>query len=213
MENEISVGYSQRTTGANGLITSADCIGLPSSVAVTAGIFAVGCILYQRDSSTGYKTVVWQNTGTVAAPVWTSLPNANVITLTATPRTLLQKENGAEIILDKADGIVITLPAPVVGTTFMFKAKTSVTSNAYKIITDAATTFLLGTIIVTKASDGTMLACFGDGSTHIAVNMAGTTKGGLAGTSLKFTCISATLWLVEGVDNASGAIATPFATS
>lgn len=213
MENEIAVGYSQRTTGANGLITSADCIGLPSVVAVTAGIFAPNCYLYQRDSSTSFRTVVWQNTGTAAAPVWTAVPNSNEIVLTTTPRTLLQKESGSDIILDKADGIVITLPAPVVGTTFTFKAKTSVTSNAYKIITDAATTFLLGSVIVTKASDGTMLACFADGSTHVALNMAGTTKGGLKGTSVKFTCITTTLWVVEGFDLGSGTIETPFATS
>ncbi len=103
MENEIEVGYSQRTAGANGLITSADCIGAPSVVAMEANVFAAPCYLYQRDPSTGFATKVWRNDGTPAVPSWTlvttgigeiatvkvSIPTASVLTLNGTPVQIL----------------------------------------------------------------------------------------------------------------------------
>ena len=129
-------------------------------------------------------------------------------------KTLLAEENGAMFILDKVDGIVLTLPAPVVGMQFDFVVKASVTSNAYKIITNAGTVFLTGQYISNDTdSSGAAVFFAGNGSTHVALNMAGTTKGGLIGTKLRFTCISSTLWLVEGVNNGSGTVETAFATS
>ncbi len=81
-ENAIEVGYSQRTAGANGIITSADCNGNPNVVAMGANLFATNCVLYQRDASTNYQTLVWLMTGTPASPAWTLLAtlDANVIT-------------------------------------------------------------------------------------------------------------------------------------
>lgn len=125
-------------------------------------------------------------------------------------RTLSVDETGATIALDHAAGIVVTLPTAVVGLTYTFKAPVSVTSNNYKVITGAATEFLVGGIVQNAAA----LAVFsGDGTTHRAVTMNGTTTGGLQGTELRFTCLSLTKWLVEGTNLASGTGVTPFATS
>jgi hypothetical protein len=41
----------------------------------------------------------------------------------------------------------------------------------------------------------------------------GTTTGGLLGTWFRFTALSTTQWLVTGIDQGSGTVATPFATS
>ena len=127
-------------------------------------------------------------------------------------RTLTASEAGAIILFDKADGIIVTLPAPIIGMEFLFKVKTSITSNAAKIITSGASIFLVGGIVNLK-TDLTTLFSIGNGSSHIAVSMNGSTTGALIGTALKFTCISSTLWLVEGINLASGAIATPFSAS
>lgn len=125
-------------------------------------------------------------------------------------RTLSVDESGDVILLDRAAGIVITLPTAVPGTYFDFKVTTSVTSNSYKIITGAATEFLIGTYV----QQATALATFtGNGSTHIAFTMNGTTTGGLIGTTLRFTCLSLTRWAVEGVNQGSGTGVTAFATS
>lgn len=129
-------------------------------------------------------------------------------------RTLLPEESGALCLLDRAAGVVYTLPAPAVGMQFEFLATVAVTSNAYKVITDAATTFLIGGVImgdVTIAQSGDYFEA--DGSTHVAISANGSTTGGLLGERYKVTCISATQWIIEGVCHGAGTLATPFATS
>lgn len=137
---------------------------------------------------------------------------SNTVDSNAATLTLTQAQSGSVVLLDRAAGTTITLPAPKVGLRFTFIAPVSVTSNNYKIITDAGTTFLLGQVNVFVAA-GTAKYFLGDGSTTVAVTMNGTTTGGLAGTQLSFTCINATTWNVDGSSEGSGTVATPFATS
>ncbi len=124
--------------------------------------------------------------------------------------TLSIDQTGSTVLLDRAAGIIVTLPLAVPGLIYDFKANVSVTTNNYKVITGAATEFLVGGVSQNAAA----LAVFsGNGSTHIAVTMNGTTTGGLAGTALRFTCLSTTRWMVEGINIASGTGVTPFAAS
>lgn len=131
--------------------------------------------------------------------------------------TLREDQSTSLIVLDRAAGIVITLPPAKVGLSFQFIASVSVTSNAYKIITSNSSTFLAGAYgsydTDTTSTANAVQFFTGNGSTHVSVSMNGTTTGGLAGTNLKFTCISATQWLVEGNNLGSGSVATAFATS
>ena len=129
-------------------------------------------------------------------------------------RTLLAKESGAVCQFDRAAGTVYTLPAPVAGMVFDFIVTTAVTSNAHKVITNAATVFLTGGVIsgnLTVAASGDIFQ--GDGSTHVALSMNGTDTGGLVGGRLRFIALSSTLWYVEGLIVGSGTNADPFATS
>lgn len=126
--------------------------------------------------------------------------------------TLTAAQSGATLLFDKADGIVYTLPAPVVGLNFTFLVKTAITSNSAKVITDAGTTLLLGSVWEAIAA-GTGTQFFSAPTTSIAVTQNGTTTGGLIGSALYFTCIDATHWMVDGTLVASGTIATPFANS
>lgn len=126
--------------------------------------------------------------------------------------TLSVDQTFSKVLFDRAAGIVFTLPKAVPGLVFDFTASVAVTSNNYKVITGAATEFLVGSIRTVK-TDFTTLENIPDGTTHRAVTMNGTTTGGLKGTSLRFTCLSSTLWEVTGVVQASGVIATPLATS
>lgn len=129
-------------------------------------------------------------------------------------RTLLSGESGALVLYDDAAGHVITLPAPVVGMEFEFLVTVAVTSNAHKVITDAATTFLVGGVImgdVTVATSGDYFEA--DGTTIVALSAGGSTTGGLLGERYKVTCISSTQWAIEGVCHGAGTLATPFATS
>jgi hypothetical protein len=147
-----------------------------------------------------------------------SLEKNNLIAGSGATVTLTAAQSGSDVLFDRAAGIVFTLPAPQVGLKFRFLTSVAVTSNAYKIITDAGTTLLIGNVLANtsaatpSAADGPKTFA-ANGSTHIALSMSGSTTGGLIGSILEFTCVSATQWYVNGVLLASGTIATPFATS
>ncbi len=138
-----------------------------------------------------------------------------VISGVGATRTLLKEESGALCLFDVATGVVYTLPAPVVGMEFDFGFSVSRTStNAYKVITNASTVFLLGSYTVSDPTVATSGDVFtGDGSTHVAINLDADTEGGIIGGNLRFTCISATQWYVEGLINGAGTTTTGFATS
>lgn len=124
-------------------------------------------------------------------------------------------QSGALIHVNKTDGVTITLPAPSVGLNYDIVVTASTASGNTKIITDAGTTFLVGTVLMfdTDTLTDPLSVATANGSTHVACTMSGTTTGGLLGTRLRFTCVSATLWTVEGIIHHSGIVATPFATS
>lgn len=137
-----------------------------------------------------------------------------VIQSVGATRTLLASESGALCLFDRAAGVVYTLPTPVEGMEFTFKATVSVTSNAYKTITAAATQFLVGKVLmgdVTVAQSGDVFTA--DGTTIVAISEDGATKGGLIGGEYTVTAISATQWVISGVTHGAGTLATPFATS
>lgn len=137
-----------------------------------------------------------------------------VIQSVGATRTLLGEESGAMCLNDRAAGVVYTLPTPVEGMEFEFLATVAVTSNAYKVITAAATQFMLGSVImgdVTVAQSGDVFEA--DGTTIVAISEDGATKGGLIGDRFVLTAISTTVWAIHGVLRGAGVLATPFATS
>lgn len=133
-------------------------------------------------------------------------------------RTLNESESGSLVLLDRAAGIVVTLPTtPNPGTYYDFVVTTAVTSNSYKVITGSAGEYLVGGYTNTDTDSSNAVASFiGNGSSHIAVTQAAASSnstGGLVGSKLRFTCLSATQWLVEGAVHGAGTVATAFATS
>ena len=145
-------------------------------------------------------------------PLEFSIP---VISGEGATRTLNETESGSTCLFDRAAGIVYTLPtAPTPGTFFDFIVTTTITSNAAKVITGAGTELLIGGYMNVDTDTSNAVAAFtGNGSTHVSVSMNGTTTGGILGTKLRFTCLSSTRWMVEGIVQGSGAVGTAFATS
>lgn len=129
-------------------------------------------------------------------------------------RKLTAAESGSLCLFDRAAGVVYTLPDPVIGMVFEFATTVTVTSNAAKVITNAATQFILGTVFG-YTTDATEIDGFSaDGSTHVAVSSNGTTTGGVIGDRYTVTAISSTQWLIEGnIFCGTSTPATPFATS
>ena len=133
--------------------------------------------------------------------------------------TLLASQSGQTVLMDRAAGIVFTLPAPGsgsgaiagIGMKFRFLVTVSVTSNAYTIVTNAGWVYLAGSIQqVIDASDVTVSGHVADGSSDTTLSMDGSTTGGLIGTVIEVECVSATMWMVSGTLVSSGALATPF---
>lgn len=136
-----------------------------------------------------------------------------VIQSVGATRTLLKEESGSLCLLDRAAGVVYTLPAAEEGLEFEFMATVAVTSNAYKTIT-ASGDFLLGAVMIgslTVAESGDVFQA--DGSTIVAISEDGATKGGLVGGTYKVRAISSSQWVITGVTVGAGTLATPFATS
>lgn len=131
----------------------------------------------------------------------------------AATRTLTQRESGGVFLMDAAAGIVYTLPAPSVGMNFKFFSTVTITSNSAKIITNAGTVFLLGEVFTYTTATVAGAGFAFNGTTHVACTMNGTTSGGIIGTMINVTCLSATQWLIDGLIVGSGTIITPAATS
>jgi hypothetical protein len=173
------------------------------------------------DATTGLVTVNGAGSGstettlvdTNSAQVLTNKSSvAPLISGSGATVTLTAAQSGSTILFDRAAGIVYTLPAPALGLNFSFLVTTAITSNSAKVITDAGTTLLLGSVWEAVAA-GTGTQFFSAPTTSIAVTQNGTTTGGLIGSALYLTCVDATHWMVDGTLVASGTIATPFANS
>jgi hypothetical protein len=155
-------------------------------------------------------------TGGVSFTVAPTGPKSpTIVDLTAATAAPTAAQSGSVFLFDRAAGVTVTLPAPVVGTEFTFIVTTTVTSNSYKVITDAGTTFLAGSVL--GSVDNTANKSWvGNGTTHLAVTQAAASTnatGGIVGSWLRFTCVTPTLWEVVGLTVAGGTPSTPFATS
>lgn len=136
-----------------------------------------------------------------------------VISSVGATRTLLAEESGALCLMDRAAGVVYTLPVPKEGMFFEFQTTVTITSNAAKIITSAATEFLIGNLQMILVGAATTLAVAANGTTIRAVSSNGTTTGGVIGDRYRVLAISSTQWAIDGYVSGTGALATPFATS
>ena len=130
---------------------------------------------------------------------------------------LTAAQSGGLCIFDKIDGALFTLPAPVIGLWYEFIVVASVTSNSMKVITDAGTTFIIGSVdMVDTDTTFTHTNQDANGTNHISVLMAAASTnstGGIKGTRFKLVCRTATTWAIEGQINHAGSVASPFSAS
>lgn len=127
-------------------------------------------------------------------------------------RTLLAKESGSLCLFDRAAGVVYTLPTPVEGMYFDFFTTVTITSNAAKTITAAATQYILGTILGYTSTVTLEDGFEANGSSHTYISSNGSTTGGVIGDSYRLTAISTTQWVITGnIYCGTSTPATPFA--
>lgn len=152
-------------------------------------------------------------------PFFSGLRFKRSITPSASAAVTLKKgQTGLRFAIDRASGTSYTLPLPVVGLTYEFVVTVLQTSGNNVIITSSGAVFLVGAIqafsgeAVTPSSTLGPFQFAANGSSHVKFQSNGTTTGGGIGSTFKVTCISATVWLFEGISKSpSGNLATPFA--
>lgn len=130
--------------------------------------------------------------------------------ITAASLTVDSSYNGKTILISRAAGTAITLPAAT-GTQakYTIRLATSVTSNSTTIKVANATDIMQGSAVVTATTPG----AFYTTATSDTVTLNGSTTGGLAGSYVELTDVAAGIWLVTAVLVGSGTVATPFSAT
>lgn len=130
-----------------------------------------------------------------------------IVATEAANATLTALMSDSVHVLNIATGAVITLPAATAantGVTFKFVAKTSVTSNNYTIQGASSSDLFYGGVAIVSSTADNSITAAPNGSSHYKLVMAGTTTGGLVGTTVTATCLGLNAWLIEGTVLGSG---------
>lgn len=146
-----------------------------------------------------------------AADVSSRVVNATSSTLTVTEAAHDKKI----IVLDRAGGIAVTLPAASAGLEFEFIVKTTFTGAA-SIKSVASADIMIGQALLGNDSDNTVVAWQSlAASTNDTIDLFGTANstGGIAGQRIRILGLAANLWHVYIIGDAAGTEATPFANT
>jgi hypothetical protein len=133
--------------------------------------------------------------GSLAANVVLTLPTINTSTDPASAGP------GADPNTLNNEGVVYTIWVP-----------TTISTSSLKIGTDGTDKFVGSLLSVDTDSSGAVVG-FTAASTNDYINLNGTTTGGVAGTFIEIVAVAANKYMVTGVVNGSGVVATPFADS
>lgn len=116
---------------------------------------------------------------------------------------------GTTVLLNKADGITVTLPTSVgKGANYKFFVGTTFTSNG--VIQVTTTDIMQGGVSVSTDAGGVTILT---AATSDTLTMNGSTTGGLKGSFVEFEDVSAGIWKVSGFLVSTGAEATPFSAA
>jgi len=119
--------------------------------------------------------------------------------------------SNAVVLLDRAAGVTVTLPAATgTGDLYTILVKTTVTSNSDIIKVANATDVMAGALSV--ASDIAGVTC-PTTTTSDTITMSGTTTGGIIGSIVYLQDVASGLWSVSGALVSSGTEATPFSAA
>ncbi len=142
--------------------------------------------------------------------------STRIVNLTAATLSVTEADHdGKTIVIDKADGVAITLPTAAAGLKFKFIIKTTITS-ASTIKSATGADIMIGYALMGNDSDNTVVSWQSvAASTNDTIDLLGTSNstGGLAGQVIEIEGLAANLWYVKIVGDAAGMEATPFANT
>jgi hypothetical protein len=158
---------------------------------------------------------------------------ATVVDITAST-TLSPEAHGGRIIAvggSLAAALTLTLPAINVstnsitsgpgqdpntlnneGVTYTIWVPTTISTSSLKIGTDGTDKFVGSLISVDTDTSGAVVG-FTAAAANDFINLNGSTTGGVAGTWIQIVAIAANKYMVNGLLNGTGTVATPFANS
>jgi hypothetical protein len=133
-----------------------------------------------------------------------------VVNITTATVTLTRAAHAGKLItLNRAAGIVVTLPAAIgSGAVFEFLVGTAFTAAGTISVANSADTMLGKAFVAQDGADTCLM--FDGGGTDDSVNMNGGTRGGAAGDIIKLRDAAANLWMAECFVTGTGTEATPF---
>ena len=137
----------------------------------------------------------------------------DVVDITDATYTVEDIQSGSHFTLNRAAGIVVTLPVAEPGLNYTFSIGTTFTGT-FSLDAAQASDLYIGTMILSdKDAPGTVsLKQFHpDGSDDDKIVMDLDTKGRFVGGIIKLTCTAVNRWHVDAICFADGTLATPFA--
>ena len=137
-----------------------------------------------------------------------SIVSATAATLTVTSAS----HSGRTVVLDRAAGQAVTLPAATgSGNCYKFFVATTITSNSttIKVVGDDT---MAGVAIVAN-DGGNSASIFETAATADTITFNGSTTMGLKGDVVELQDVAADLWSVRVVGAATGTEATPFSAT
>ena len=138
---------------------------------------------------------------------------APVVASAATLTVTAAAHAGRLVVLSRAAGIAVTLPAATgTGNTYRFSFGADVTSNTTTIKVANASDVMAGALVVTNEADATTTT-FGTQATDDTITCNGGTTGGLAGGIIRIMDVATNVWAVDGVLVGNGSEADPLSAT
>lgn len=132
---------------------------------------------------------------------------------TATATVTSAAHSGRTVLLDRAAGQALTLPAATgSGNSYKFFVATTITSNSTTIKVADATDVMAGMAIVAN-DGGNTASIFETAATSDTITFDGSTTGGIEGAVVELQDVAANLWSVVIRTAATGTEATPFSAT
>lgn len=120
---------------------------------------------------------------------------------------------GRTVVLDRAAGIAVTLPAASgTGNTYRFFIATTITSNSTTISVASASDVMAGVASVANDTDNSA-SLFETAADTDTITFDGSTTGGIKGATVELQDVASGLWAVRVVGAATGTEATPFSAA
>ncbi len=134
----------------------------------------------------------------------------NVVSITDATYSVASTQSGAVFDLNRAAGIVVTLPTAVAGLNYTFIVGTTFT-GAGQINTDNASDLFSGFAYIFDPATATDNNTFiPDASDDDTIDLGSAAQGWLVGGIIRLVATSASVWHCEAYLHGDGSLATPF---